>query len=66
MPRCPKCRYRFATLEDETDMHACPRCGYGEPEPPRYEVVDADEIHFCDRCSHSYVTNCACSEREER
>ena len=36
MARCPKCRCRFATLEDEADMHGCPNCGWtgrDEPEP---------------------------------
>ena len=31
MPTCPKCRYYFRTLDDETNMHDCPRCGYGKP-----------------------------------
>lgn len=28
MPRCPNCRRSFRTLEDESDMHDCPHCGY--------------------------------------
>lgn len=28
MARCPKCRWSFPTLDDETDMHGCPHCGY--------------------------------------
>lgn len=27
MPRCPRCRTTFRTLEDEEGMHDCPRCG---------------------------------------
>lgn len=26
--RCGKCGHVFRTLEDEADMHPCPRCGY--------------------------------------
>lgn len=44
MARCSNCRHRFATLEDEADMHECPRCGYhpnNDREPP-----DADGEDF--------------------
>ena len=34
MPTCPYCRHRFRTLDDETDMHPCPRCGYDPHEKP--------------------------------
>jgi DNA-directed RNA polymerase subunit M/transcription elongation factor TFIIS len=35
MARCPKCRKHFATLEDEADMHDCPRCGYSRDDDER-------------------------------
>ena len=28
MARCPKCRCLFLIMEDEQNMHECPRCGY--------------------------------------
>ena len=45
MALCSKCRFRFATLEDEFDQHECPRCGFGVPEefPPGDE--DDGEEH---------------------
>lgn len=41
MARCSKCRFRFATLEDESDQHECPKCGFGAPEPT--EPDDSDD-----------------------
>lgn len=45
MPRCPRCRRQFRVPEDEDSGHACPRCGYGEPEEREWDRADfeADE-----------------------
>lgn len=64
MPRCPRCRRSFRTLEDEQDMHECPSCGFGPDQfwPPReceacgenYTRSDADDPRaFCSQqCEH--------------
>ena len=44
MARCPRCIRSFRTLEDETDMHDCPHCGYG----PDWAAV------FCFWCNDHY------------
>lgn len=45
MARCSECGYSFRTLEDETDMHACPSCGYdGHDEPEdKEDTAEGDE-----------------------
>jgi hypothetical protein len=44
MARCPKCKKRFPTLEDEEGMHECPRCGYDGQESDEQEP-EAMTIH---------------------
>ena len=34
MAKCPHCRFHYLTLDDEADMHDCPRCGYGKHRCP--------------------------------
>ena len=40
MPKCPDCKCRFRTLEDEQDMHDCPRCGCS----PELREGEEDEL----------------------
>ena len=47
MPTCSHCHYRFKTLEDELDMHECPRCGY------------FPSGHLCEECGEE----CDCGDR---
>jgi hypothetical protein len=42
MPTCSRCGYHFRTLEDEQDIHSCPRCGL--------EPRDNDMECKCDTC----------------
>lgn len=37
-----------------------PRCPLHGPE------IEADEINFCDRCGHSYVSCCGCDDEGGR
>lgn len=39
MPTCPKCKTYFRTLEDEQDIHSCPKCGFS-PEDLMEEDYD--------------------------
>jgi len=43
MPTCPNCKNRFKTLEDEQDMHDCPKCGFS-PGDLVGECEDEDEL----------------------
>ncbi len=46
MPRCPRCRQTFLTLEDEQGMHDCPYCALpadADWPPQRREDDDDDE-----------------------
>lgn len=53
MARCPNCKHKFRTLEDEEGMHACPHCGYGPPEDNK-EKRD-DDVKSGDK--HSFWRN---------
>jgi hypothetical protein len=44
MPRCPKCRCHFRVPEDEDSGHACPRCGYGDPDNEPCEGWDREDF----------------------
>ena len=57
MPRCPRCRTTFRTLEDEQDMHECPSCGL---EPDASQCVSCkrwgpagslEPDHCCEECT---------------
>ena len=48
MARCPHCHRSFRTLEDETDMHDCPHCGYGP---------SSDRAAYCDWCNDLYIND---------
>lgn len=42
MPRCPRCKRHFRTLEDEQDIHDCPYCGYFPRDEERDALDDLD------------------------
>ena len=60
MPQCSQCRHRFRTLEDETDMHDCPRCGYG-PREPEYCAWCSAELERSEDYPHYPYCSKPCS-----
>lgn len=37
-----------------------------QPSCPLADSFDFSDVQFCDGCNRSYVTNCGCSEGEDR
>lgn len=51
MARCSNCRHHFRTLEDEADMHECPKCGY-HPNDEREPDEDGEAFRGGEAAAH--------------
>lgn len=45
MARCPSCHKSFRVMEDEENMHDCPRCGYGPGSAVRCMWCDGEQTY---------------------